>query len=516
MNKKAFLSLLVLIGLVIYDVLFWHQTLGLNILLFTVWVITANALLRPERFRSKSVLLLGAASLYSAICVLLVNSALSCILAICCNFLFAAFVQLPVLRSAVAGAAHTLLNIPAVFSFLHDHSENPTTRVGRAWYWTRLLVLPFIVALIFLGIYSVADDTFGHYVANSLDTLSHIFDYITVPRLFFLSFGLLLVVMLIYKARWNNLIAEAESQAQDELGRKKAAERKGKRRYPSVLYQHGLTAGIRNENRSTTGLFILLNLVLLALNCTDIRWVWLNAPSHPDYSLKEFVHFGTDMLIFSIILASSLILLCFRNKQNFYSKNIWLKRMAYIWIAQNMFLCLTVCLRNYQYIHFHGLAYKRLGVIFFLALTLTGLITLLIKISQKKTVYYLMRINGWAAVILFLGLSALRWDIVIVNYNLHHWNAEGIDTDFYMDIPDACLPMVIQDSAMAQRQIDAHINDKVRWVQVLSYAEFQRRIEARKDNFMDEYDKMGWPSWNRQDAQTYQALKTLGHTTPAQ
>jgi hypothetical protein len=81
-----------------------------------------------------------------------------------------------------------------------------------------------------------------------------------------------------------------------------------------------------------------------------------------------------------------------------------------------------VFLRNYHYIDFHGLAYKRIGVIVFLALVLVGLVTLFFKIRDKKSFYHLLRVNAWAVLAAFTGLTTVNWDGLITRYNLSHWN----------------------------------------------------------------------------------------------
>ena len=68
-----------------------------------------------------------------------------------------------------------------------------------------------------------------------------------------------------------------------------------------------------------------------------------------------------------------------------------------LWVVQNFILGISVFLRNYHYISFHGLAYKRIGVIVFLVLVLIGLVTLFVKLRERKSFFYLVRVNGWAA-----------------------------------------------------------------------------------------------------------------------
>ena len=111
--------------------------------------------------------------------------------------------------------------------------------------------------------------------------------------------------------------------------------------------------------------FTLLNLLLLVVNVLDINWIWFDFEVPLEFSLKQFVHEGTYLLIFSILLSMMLVLYFFRSSLNFYPKKKALVVLGKIWIIQNMVLAFSVFIRNYHYIDYHGLAGKRIGVIAF-------------------------------------------------------------------------------------------------------------------------------------------------------
>ena len=159
-------------------------------------------------------------------------------------------------------------------------------------------------------------------------------------------------------------------------------------------FANGVMA-LRNEN--TTGIIslVLLNLLLLFINCIDMVYVWFGFQYKNAGNLADYVHEGTGMLIFSIVLAMVVLLFFFRGNLNFYKKNKWLRWGSYVWLLQNMVLVISVLLRDYYYILHDGLAYKRIGVLVFLVLVLFGLVTIFIKIRQIKTSYYLLRVNAW-------------------------------------------------------------------------------------------------------------------------
>lgn len=68
---------------------------------------------------------------------------------------------------------------------------------------------------------------------------------------------------------------------------------------------------LRNENMTAIISLVLLNVLLLCINCVDITYVWFGFTYNNDINLSEYVHEGTGLLIFSILLAMVLLLFSF-------------------------------------------------------------------------------------------------------------------------------------------------------------------------------------------------------------
>jgi len=253
-------------------------------------------------------------------------------------------------------------------------------------------------------------------------------------------------------------------------------------------------------------LLILVNLLLLVVNVIDIDWVWFGFEVPVDFSLKQFVHEGTWMLIISILLSMLILLHLFRGNQNFFGRIASLKTLALVWVVQNFILGISVFLRNYHYIDFHGLAYKRIGVIVFLALVLVGLITLFVKIRERKSFFYLLRVNGWAAFVVLVGLSMVNWDGFIVRTNLRHDNPGEIDIDNYLAMSDKVLPLLYDNLALVSEQMARHRNNRVRWVDHLDPVDFKEALDHKRDRFLERYEGQQWQEWDLADHRTALAL----------
>ncbi len=143
-----------------------------------------------------------------------------------------------------------------------------------------------------------------------------------------------------------------------------------------------------------------------------------------------------------------------------------------------------------------GLAYKRIGVLVFLSMVLMGLITVFIKIYQRKTSYYLLRVNGWFAIILLVAASCVHWDETMAKYNLAHKSTIPLDVQFLLTLSDKTLPLieknqeVLLDKTTVQGEGDYLYRSPFSPKQV---------FEQRKRDFLNEQKNYSWLSWNAAD-----------------
>jgi hypothetical protein len=151
-----------------------------------------------------------------------------------------------------------------------------------------------------------------------------------------------------------------------------------------------------------------------------------------------------------------------------------------------------------------GLAYKRIGVLVFLSMVLMGLITVFIKIHQLKTSYYLLRVNGWFAIILLVAASCIHWDETMASYNLAHKNSVPLDVKFLLTLSDKTLPLIEKNQDIFKATA-ATINDEGNYLYRSSLTEKQL-FEQRKKNFLAEQKNYSWLSWNVADDYVKQQL----------
>ncbi len=491
---------MVLLLALLFDRLFWEMRVGLNLVLFALAAMTVAVARHGWKGISVPARAALSGSVVSAAMVHVHHSTVAITATVVGLVLFAGLVHEPALRSvpfAIPQALLAFMKSPAAGWNGLAGLRGEGVPAGSGWRWTRIAILPVVVATAFVQLYRVGNPKFERLTAGVFDGLFDLLEELLTPHLFFFFFALMVCATLVRRMA-PELVACLEQGCTDTLVRMRI-------RRPHWLAPLAMDA-LERERRAGVVLLVLVNLALLVVNAIDIGWVWIGFTVPEDFSLKQFVHEGTWALIWSILLSMVVLLYLFRRNLNFHPRNATLKRLAVVWVVQNFILGISVFLRNYHYISFHGLAYKRVGVIVFLGLVLLGLITLFIKVRERRSFFYLARVNGWAWFVVLVGLTTVDWDSLIVRYNLRHDNPGEIDIDNYLHLSDKVLPLLYADLDKVEHQMARHRNNRVRWVEHLDPAEFRRDLDAKRMRFLRRYAEQRWQERSWADDRTMAAL----------
>ncbi len=254
-----------------------------------------------------------------------------------------------------------------------------------------------------------------------------------------------------------------------------------------------------------------LNILLLIANVLDIKYVWTGFAFNGQY-LKQFVHEGTYLLLLSILFGAGIVLYYFRGDLNFHRRNRVVKLLSYAWLGQNVVLALSVGMRKYWYIHYYALAYKRIGIAFFLLALCIGLVLIMTKVQRGRTAHYLLRTNAVAVYCVALVMALFNWDGIIARYNMDHREQAFVHLDFLANLSDKALPYLVR-SPEELEKIAAHnaelIGGAERYSRHLYITpdEYHSFIDQRVRDFVADYPDRSWKEWSWADARAYQALK---------
>lgn len=482
-------DILIAIGAIAFSILFYQQWAGINYSLFSILLIVGLGIAQPSVAKNSNWWWCVAAVLFSAISMALYGSTLAFISLIFSWSMLSAFTYRPK-SSAVLNFAQSLFSIPISVPqsirgwYLKGgrKSQKGNTNL-KHWY---IYVLVVVIVLIFIILYAQASSAFSE-VLNKID-------------LSFISIGWIITTILGFIV-CTILIRHKRIKLIDLYEKKWAAPLVALLYQPSQEQSEKLTV----ERKAGGLLLLLLNIVLLVVNASDIVFLSEGVELNTRTSFSALVHQGVEALIASIVFAVAILLFFFRGQLNFDRKAKALYFLALLWIAQNLILIATSGIKNTLYIEFFGgLTYKRIGVYYYLILSIIGLIVTAYKLYTKKPNWFLMRVNFTVFFAIMVASSIVHWDGVITNYNMQQAKANAKDPDIhYMTrLGYHNLPQLID------------------WAKEVKSDPFKthqlskEQIETLSDNiahkahwFIRSFEENDWQSWNYQSQKTYNYLK---------
>jgi len=500
-------DLLLLISVVLYSWLFYHQSLGINFLLFSVSLMVLQLIRNPSLLKDTSWYVAASGAIVSGICVMLYGSWLSFAANVVSLSLVSAM-SISKGSSVILGGIYSLYSYASSIGFMivdmiERRSAKNKNLGSKFWIKLGIGIGIFAIIILFFFLYQKSNPLF-------LDLTRKInLDFISWPWVRFTFLGFLLLYGFFYNRnfpawyRWDIRIPKnLEAQNTLEKGNK--------------LFGKNINESI--ERVSGVVLLALLNVMLLVVNMLDIIYLWISRRIPEGMTLSEYLHQGTGTLITSIILAILIIMFYFRGYLNFSEKSKPIRILAYAWILQNAFVIISTGYRTFWYISEYNLTYKRLGVYIWLVLTLIGLITTLVKIYQKKTNLYLFKANGWSFYIVLVAFACLNWDLVITKFNIQQ--SKQVDKNYLVELRSpANLPELLvlpadEHDYMKEEENNESLDDSYRvsssyYDDLFDRGNYTAKLHKRLYDFLNVRDNVGWQSWNKVAYTTEQDIYQL-------
>jgi hypothetical protein len=522
MNKNLVKVTLVIAGAVLFSLIFWQEKLAVNTLFFDAFIMAALFYLYPNAGQQATVRWLLVGHMLCLAMIVMHNTVLSKIAFTATLLLMVAFAEYTHRSAWFAGGSVILNMLLMVPSFIEPMAHIKSKAIKRSTLSRaiRFAIFPVLLLILFFIIYllanSVLQEMAGRLGAQIELFFERFFNFFAIDRFLFLLLGLLITGTLLLKSKVD-YFSRHEALHRDALQRIKIPmHKRGQQPFYAVIrgimgrFAHGMLA-LRNEYTIGIISLVLLNILLLFVNGIDISYLWFHFDYMGDVFLYKMLHEGTELLIVSIVLAMLVLLFFFKGNLNFYKRNKWLKYGAYAWIIQNTILVISVFLRDYYYIARYGLAYKRIGVLFFLLMVLIGLITVFIKIWYKQTNYFLFRVNAWAGITVLVLSTTLHWDEFIASYNLQRKDAVPLDVAFLLTLSDKTLPLLDRNRDVLQKRQDTLQRIPGKQDNNLHGDTcFIAQLQQREMLFVKQQQQLSWLSWNYADTETKSYFMSKG------
>lgn len=500
--KNKIKILLLIAGTIIFNALFWKNSLGINASLFTLFLIGAAVFSFPQNAISKNSIAVIAGTLISGGAIMFHASIFSIIIWFLSLTLLPAFLHYNNQKTLFFGYITSIVDYFTIHKITGETirvNKKTSVRLDKIIKYVKISFIPVLFLVLFYLIFKKANPVFEQistdFFINIGNFLRNIFIDFSFLEIIFTIWGFTIILWFLYK-RINNKKKNFEDNYSDLVTRKRSLLPK-KGIYSATK---GLKPGLKNEYIAGIILISMINILLLIVNIIDFNWVWIGFEYSQDFDLKQFVHEGTYLLILSILISIAIMIYFFRANLNFYPGVKNLRIIAYIWIAQNVFLTASVAIRNLHYIDYFGLAYKRIGVFFFLALVILGLITLFFKIKKQHSTFKMIKLNSWAVYIGFVLFAVPDWDVIIAQKNLSHPLKNNIETSYLLTLDDKVLPLI-------DARKDILLQSKEYNTYRYFHESYQEVYEQRVEDFIRNYNKKNKISRNFADDKAFEFYK---------
>ncbi|MFT6844769.1 MAG: hypothetical protein ACJAUV_000957 [Flavobacteriales bacterium] len=501
MNFKKLLPLVpVLFGL-LFCILFHKQGVGINLVLFELpLLLFIYPKIKQLLFAGK---LVAAIVVVSLLLVVVRHTGVVIFFHVVSFLLLLGMLAAPKINAVGLAAIASFLNFfqgtyQYVMSLLNLANTNKASKAVLKF--MKLGVLPLLVIWVFALMYQTASPWFDELAGNFLGLIEDgfvlFFEQLNPAKIGLVLLGTLIAGLAIYATSntfFNEGIAKLTSTRTRERNK----------------FYSGKSTALFTEYKIGVLLFVGLNGLLLLVNALDIYWVWFHFSWTGEF-LKQFVHEGTYLLIFSILISAGLVLYFFKGNQHFLQK-VWLKRLAQLWLIQNILLAISVAVRNWWYVQYFALAFKRIGVFYFLAFIIVALIAVVIMVRKQKSLYFLRKYNSLAALLIFFCMVIPNWNIVIAKYNFSHANSAFVELNFMSKLDKTALPY-LKKSEAALKEFSTTQQELFRFKtrdMYLTEYDYSVQIDNRISEVLPKLANQHWLSWNFADRKLLKQLNEI-------
>lgn len=387
---------------IIGNYLFYNQSTGINVLLFTLLSAVILRWLHPAIKLKK----LAIAIIPSILCALFIVWYPQLITRImwhlCFLMMWFSIKPSPYIIVVFLQAFNSLVKTP----FLTLKRKSKTTKTDRGNKKQLLLYLiTGSIVFVFVALYSQSNPLFSIYVSKIDVSFINYGWLLSAFWIFFLLLGLVTPTTQASISKLNRKAAQIEEKASSK----------------------------RDEQEfSIAKLTIwILGAILSVINIGDLLVLFTG--SLPDgITYSKYVHQGFNTLIFTISLAIGLIIYFFRGQLNFHENFSLLKKASSFWIAQNLLLAFITAYKNILYIDEYGLTYKRTAVFIALICVILGLFLSFKKLQKTFSNWYFFNKLTLYTFTFFVAISLIPIDKMICRYNLKY--TQNVDIEYLLDL----------------------------------------------------------------------------------
>lgn len=252
---------------------------------------------------------------------------------------------------------------------------------------------------------------------------------------------------------------------------------------------------------------LIFNALFALQTALDLVYLTGGAALPEGMTYANYAHRGAYPLVATAMLAAGFVLAALRDGSAS-AANPLIRRLVYLWVAQNVALTATAAFRNVLYVEAYGLTELRLAAFVWMGLVALGLMLIIARIAWRKSGAWLVGRNTVALAATLIAATTMNTSAFIADYNVSKWLGDtdrvtAIDTNYLMRLGPQAIPAV--DRLLAA---PANLSDDERgWLTDWRHA-CARTILARSED---------WRAFTIREASLAQYLSThdITHSGPA-
>ena len=312
------------------------------------------------------------------------------------------------------------------------------------------LILPLAGSIAFLLLFAQANPLIGEALASFFDP--RLASRISIVRLLFWLF----MLMIVWRVLRPRLLAVRADRKKLDLA------------LPGI------------SHASVTLSLLAFNLIFAVQNALDLAFLWAGGDLPEGMTHAEYAHRGAYSLIATALLAGLFVLVTLK-PGSVTAGSPTIRRLVYVWIAQNVFLVASTMLRTIDYIEAYSLTELRIQALVWMALVAVGLVLICSRIALARSGVWLLNANLGAAAAVLLVSAPIDYDRIAAGWNVRHAREVGgdgarLDLCYLFQMgPSSLMPLIELES----RPIPRDLRLRVMWLRNLQMDRLEARQAAR-------------------------------------
>jgi hypothetical protein len=218
----------------------------------------------------------------------------------------------------------------------------------------------------------------------------------------------------------------------------------------------------------------------------------------PGFYYAGYAHEGAAWLTVALALATLMLSIVFRGRILADPRLPRLRRLAWLWSAENMLLAAAVYHRLFIYIGFNGMTRMRTVGLFGISAVVAGFVLVLVKIARNRNFAWLLRQQLWALAAAIYLFALTPVDTLVVRYNVARILAGDPKPSVQLSVqPLSSEGVLFLEPALESE--DELIREGIRALLAEHYEDSERKFERDR--------QLGWTTFQLSDRLLLEQLR---------